>query len=246
MKIYILSLIFLIVLQTYAAAEGSRDKIVLGTVHFPPYTIESRVKADAKGFDHDLMVEVFSRMNLDVEIRYMPWKRALQKANTGEITGVFSCSPRDQFHMSAPISTATDALFVRDSFDVERHKISSIQDLKQYPALAIGGVDGYQQLKLLDEQDLPYDKSMNDDDGFRKLFAGRIDVFLTIKEFGDYTLNSLQLSNFAKRIPLGQKEYHVCFSKAWPHSLSLKDRFNQILREVRNDGTFDAIHANYR
>jgi len=225
---------------------GENDKLTFGTIHFPPYSIVSDTEI-VHGFDADVVREAFIRMGKTIEVRPYPWKRAVQLAEVGEIAGVLPCSPRPKsFYMSDPISTATDALFFRKSFDLSKHPIMSISDLQKYPELLIGGVNGYKQLKLLDQKNITYDLSPNDESAFKKLFTKRIDVMLTVDEFAKYVLKNNGQSDSAQSIPLRSKLYHLCFSKFLPDVHQLKERFNQTLLEMRKDGTYQEIHKKYK
>lgn len=230
--------------SSHTTAQNT-EKVVLGTLHYPPYIIK-QPNGEINGFDIEVVREIFARMDVELKIDLYPWKRAIKNAINGLTAGVISCSPREQFHVSAPISTATDTLFVRSDHNFEKYPITSVQDLLKYPELKVGGVDGYKQLQLLDEVGIKYDRSADDTVAYKKLFAGRIDVLLSIEEYGKFQLKQLRLSNLAISIPLRQKLYHVCFSKSWLGIEGILKRFDATLTEVRNDGTFDAIHARYK
>lgn len=237
----------LILASPYVQAEETAPskETVLATIHFPPYIIESE-DGSLRGFDTEVAHEAFKRMGRNLRIEIMPWRRVLASAQNGDIAGVLTCSPRQSFLMSEPISTATNALFIPSNHDFKRYPISNLEDLKKYPDLLIGGVAGYRQLKLLDKLHLKYDTSPDDRSAFKKLFAGRIHVFLSIQEFGEYILNQLHLSHLIKVIPLQSKNYHVCFSKARENSTRLVQDFNKALHSMRADGTYQAIHDKYK
>jgi len=230
---------------THPSEAHVQEKVIFGSLNYPPYEME-KAKNGLRGFDFEVVTEAFRRMKSPFEVRFLPWKRALETAKTGILTGVFSCSPRDVFYMSDPISTATNALYIRKNFDIKKYEINKLEDLARYPQLSIGGVAGYATLKRLDAAGVSYDISPDDETVLKKLFAGRIDVYLSIKEFADYTLRNLKLSHLTKRITLNSKFYHVCFSKSWIGAEKLKERFNKTLKAMRKDGTYDSIHAKYR
>ncbi|WP_417830993.1 substrate-binding periplasmic protein [Terasakiella sp.] len=227
------------------AKHAETDKTVLLTIHFPPYIINED-NSKLSGFDVEVAREAFQRMHEPLEIKIVPWRRALASTEQGVANGILTCSPRQIFLMSDPISTATDALFLNADHNFRDYPISSVEDLIKYPDLKIGGVAGYRQLKLLDQYGLSYDTSPDDSTAFKKLFAGRINVFLTIKEFGEYTLQQLQLSRLIKIIPIRSKQYHICFSKARPDTQDLIQRFNKALAAMQADGTYQAIHDRYK
>lgn len=237
--------IFLTLIALLSTNTHAQEKVVFGTLNYPPYEIE-QAENGLKGFDYEVVSEAFRRMSTPLEVRFFPWKRALQKAKNGTLTGLFSCSPRDIFYISDPISTATNALYVRQDFDIKKYQIDKLEDLAKYPELSIGGVAGYATLKRLDAAGISYDTSPDDQTVLKKLFAGRIDVYLSIKEFAEYTLRNLEISHLTKNIALNSKFYHVCFSKSWTAAEKIKEHFNKTLEAIRKDGTYDFIHARYR
>lgn len=247
MKKYFFSCILFIAFVVLAGTNAyAQEKIILGTLHYPPYEIENPDDG-LHGFDFEVITEAFRRMDVPLEIQFLPWKRALQKTTAGTFAGLFSCSgKRNTFHLSSPISSATDALYVRKGFDIKKYNIRTITDLGKYPNLSVGGVAGYAHMKTLDKIGKKYDTSPDDTTVLKKLFAGRVDVFLTIQEFADHTLSKLGLSHLAEHVTLGQKQYHLCFSKSWPDVERLKASFNKTLKEMKADGSFSAIHAKYK
>jgi len=223
----------------------ANETLIFHAVNYPPYEIKNATNG-LPGFDVEVIQTIFNKLNIPIKIEYIPWKRAVRNTLSGVSTGAFSCASRPIFHLSDPISTATNALFVKKDFNFAKYPIKTIEDLAKYPNLKVGGVLGYKQLNLLDKANIKYETSNDDDASFQKLFAGRIDVFLTIKEFAEYRLSSLDLTRFARIIPLNQKNFHVCFSKSWTGVIDLKNRFNEELAKLRKDGTYDAIHAKYK
>ncbi len=233
-------------LNAFLTPSHAQQKLIFNTVNFPPYEIEYPEGDGRKGFDVELLEKIFQHLDTPIEIEFIHWKRGLRKTISGLSTGIFSCSARDNFYLSDPISTATDALFFKSDFDFKKYPIESIKDLTRFPDLKVGGVAGYKILEHLDEFSLPYETSADDATAFEKLFAGRFDIFLTTKEFATFTLNKLGLSHLVTYKPLKYKNYHVCFSKSWDNILGIRDDFNKVLKQFRQDGTYDAIHDRYR
>lgn len=180
----------LLLFSTNALAERvDEDKTVLLTIHFPPYVIEDN-NSQLSGFDVEVTREAFRRMNEPLEIKIVPWRRALASAEQGVVSGVLTCSPRQTFLMSDPISTATDALFLHADHDFKNYPITSIKDLIKYPNLKIGGVAGYRQLKLLDQYDLPYDISPEDSIAFKSCLPDGSMFFLPSRNLANIRFNN--------------------------------------------------------
>jgi polar amino acid transport system substrate-binding protein len=238
-------ILFFFAFSALSSTSYAQQKLVFNAVNFPPYQIQNP-EGDLKGFDVELVEKVFAELNIPVEIEYLAWRLALRKSLSGLSTGVFSCSARENYYLSDPISTATDALFFHSDFDFDKYPIEKVSDLKKYPDLKIGGVAGYKILDQLVEHYLPFETSPDDATAFEKLFAGRTDVFLTTKEFAEYTLAQLELRQLVTYKPLKQKHFYICFSKSWDKVLEIRDQFNKVLKQFRNDGTYDAIHNRYR
>jgi polar amino acid transport system substrate-binding protein len=243
---YIKILVFILcVLISNKLAAEDRDTVIIGAVDYPPYEVENP-KEILRGFDFEVTTEIFRRLGIPLEIQFIPWKRAIENSRRGKITGILSCTKRNDFYNSDPISTATNALLFLREFDFQSYPIKTLEDLVKYPNLKIGGVNGYASLKALDELNIPFDISPNDTTAIKKLFGKRIDIFFTTKEFATYSLREFNVLRLTKDIPVSQKLYHVCFSQTWPNTKELRDRFNQVLKTMKLDGSYDLIHAKYR
>ena len=69
--------------SVFSSARAS-DVITVSTAHYPPLSL--RDASDGKrGIVIDIAAEVFDRIGQSVEFQFLPWKRALNYAQTGKV-----------------------------------------------------------------------------------------------------------------------------------------------------------------
>ncbi|SCA58246.1 exported hypothetical protein [Candidatus Terasakiella magnetica] len=123
----------------------------------------------------DLLGEVEKKAGTDLNLRLVPFKRAIAMTKEGEADfGVFMESPKRN-KMAMPIMKLGEALFVIVSL-----KDSAITDLNQLEHKVVGRIRGGTDVKSLKAlSNMKYHFFNNHEDGVRLLKAGRIDALLT-------------------------------------------------------------------
>jgi len=232
---------------SYALADqhaGTPLKIVVSD--YPPYEFAEPVDG-LKGFDVEVLEAAFDRVQVNITIEFMPWKRAKYMTARGEVPAAFSCA-RDAerekvFYFSDIISGLTHGLFVRKDFDIDASLIHRIEDVKELEIIA---TLGYVNDVELTEKAIPHQTAQTDLSALKMVVLERAETFYTQKEVSNYLIRSSELSASLKFIELRKADFYVCFSKKWPNVEELISKFNKGLALIRADGTYDAIHAKYR
>ncbi|MCP4162179.1 MAG: amino acid ABC transporter substrate-binding protein [Deltaproteobacteria bacterium] len=85
----ILSLMILII-NTHVRAER---KLLIVAESWPPF--EFVKGGEAVGIDVDIVKAIFSKMNIEFEIEFYPWKRAWFMVEKGQADAVFSTSRKE-------------------------------------------------------------------------------------------------------------------------------------------------------
>ena len=87
----------------------------------------------------------------------------------------------------------------------------------------------------------------SDELNFKKLFAGRIDVFPAGEVVGWRVASELDPQAKQKiavlKKPLAKQYGHLLFAKENPRSATLVAKFNQALQEMKQDGTLRKYHS---
>jgi len=242
-KLTFLIVVMLALLLMFTQSEAS-ETVRIAACDFPPYEFEHPV-GELRGFDVEVVEEAFRREGITAVFEFYPWARALKMAKDGEVAALLSCTDtqkrREFLIMSEPISSSTGVFLVRK--DYKGPPLTSFDDLR---GLKVGAVKGYTASGDLTRHGIKHDVSVNDTAALKKLAKGRIDVFNTTLETIQYLSPNLGMKDSFKWFVHYKKNFHLCFTKKWPGVKELVVRFNNGLKFIKEDGTYDRIHNKYR
>ncbi|MEP4191840.1 MAG: transporter substrate-binding domain-containing protein, partial [Sneathiella sp.] len=123
------------------AARAADQKITFYTVDFPPYEFENPDSAGLRGFDIEVVIEAFKRMDIDADVDFLPWKRVIASSKAGTIAGAVSCvytKEREAFYrFSAPISYSTQTFAYTPEY--EGPVLKNIKDAEGLRILVVEG-----------------------------------------------------------------------------------------------------------
>ena len=227
--------------------DGNKEqhKITVFAVNYPPYSNEFPSKNGLPGFDVETVVAAFERVDIKATVEYMPWSRILIRAKQGKIAAVLSCAKaasRDSYlYFSAPISNATSSYIAKQSYTGKIPR--SLLDGKNKKITAVEGYAASTELKKIG---IPHHAVTNDDAALNMLLKRDFDFFYSNREFIEYIAVSKDLTSQLKYFDLKQKNFHLCFSQKWPDAKILLEQFNKGLSIIKDDGTYDRIHAKYK
>jgi len=224
----------------FTISPVSAETIRLATGHWPPYLDEG---SEDGGFAAQIIREALATQGMEVDFDYLPWSRALMLAGTDAYDGtaIWSCTPARarRFTLSDSIIPFRFVFFHRanDPFDWQ-----TIQDLD---GKKVGLTQDYAYGKMLVKAArkgiVRTDMTTSDEANFRKLVAGRIDLFPMDPVVGKYMIrNELpvivagQITFDAK--PLRKATYHVLFNNHGRRAEVLVETFNKGLAELKTSG----------
>ncbi|SHF38461.1 amino acid ABC transporter substrate-binding protein, PAAT family [Marinomonas polaris DSM 16579] len=232
------------------------EEVVLYTVHFPPYTIDSKEVPSPTplenddglyGLDVDLIRAAYKTQGISVQYKIMPWSRVMRDIEAGLILGGISCHPipeRESFAIfSDPVSLSSLALVTRRDFLSEGSH--SLQELKNYKTLV---VNGWAPMNILDANGVGYSLVNEDRQGLTLLLRRNHDVFMTGKESIAYDANLLGVSDQLSLYDIKDLEYSyytVCFSQFYKKARMWRDKLNVGLESIKKSGVSKAIYASY-
>ena len=237
--------VLLIAVLFFAAvplAEGTADKTIqLATVQWEPYY---GPELKNKGYISEITRTVFERAGYDVEIRFMPWKRAIHDTKNGYydgLMGLYHTKERaDWLAYSESIAAIRIVFFAEKGRDIS---YSSLTDLKPYK---IGIEREFAYTKAFDSADFLKKEPVREGIlNYRKLVKGRIDLVAASEKVFLHMVNS-QEENAAENLqviepPLTTSRiYNGITRKKEGHEKIVAD-FNRALREIKQDGTFAGI-----
>ena len=218
------------------------EKISLVTTNWEPVYGKSLPE---NGFFSALSREAFNKSGYEMEVKFIPWSRAVETAKKGEFDGVMGAYYTEERSKSFDYSDsvyAVEEVFVKNvNADI---KYSDVNDLKPY---VIGGLRGGGQLEELKKQGFKIQETSNDLQSLKKVSAGRIDLVL----MGRPQLNLLLKDNPAlqKKLEILEPPYKsfdvfVILSKKRKSSQNnetIITKFNQSLKEMKADGSYSEI-----
>ncbi|MGB0935742.1 MAG: substrate-binding periplasmic protein, partial [Alphaproteobacteria bacterium] len=76
---------FLALIVPTIGQAANTGKLRACTIAWPPYTISKNEDGKLTGIDVDILREIARRMNKDIKISDIPWKRCLRFAEDGNI-----------------------------------------------------------------------------------------------------------------------------------------------------------------
>ena len=229
-------------LIVYSASAA--EIITISTLEYAPWTGKN---LKDHGFVNHVIAEAFQRKGYAVKFTYLPWKRAVAEAEDGKYSALsyvyWSKDWEKDFFLSDPISEEKIVFFHLKSNPIKDWK--TLEDLKNYK---FGATRGYTYTKefwdAAKTRRLKVDVTNSDVQNFKKLLAGRIDIFPSGLVNGESILrkefdaNKSDLLSFHPK-PLSKTTGHLAFSRNRKNSESLVRIFNQGLAELKNKGLYD-------
>ena len=178
------------------------------------------------GCDSHVVTEAFSQAGYSVKFGFFTWARAIRLAEIGEWDGTLEWADtpehRSSFYISSePLSEQEWVFFYRADQPFQWQSLDDLKDKK------VGITRGYTYSDLLNDyiktKKIIIEEATNDEANFKKLIAGRIDIFPMEKTVGMAMLNQLfsQEERDAIRFhnkPLGIFQPHLLLAKTNPEN----------------------------
>ncbi|MDT8989393.1 transporter substrate-binding domain-containing protein [Curvibacter sp. APW13] len=237
---------FLSLLLAAAGLGGAHaaEVINLAIGEWAPFTSEK----DPKGkLLETVVTEAFKLEGIEVKYSYYPWKRSSTMVEEGQSDGSFpwgKIPEREATFVFAksPVMTDESVYFFPKSVPFDW---KTIDDLKKYK---VGVTIGYKNETVYKNKGIAAESVPQEELNFKKLAAGRLDVYETSKEVG-YALIAKHLTpEEAKLIThhpkaSEQMEYYIFFSKKNPKAKMYADKFDSGLAKLKASGGYAKIFA---
>jgi polar amino acid transport system substrate-binding protein len=224
-----------------SAAQGAEvARLAIG--EWPPYTSEQ----DPGGKVAEAIVTAaFRQEGVAVSYGYFPWKRSLSLVEGGQYDGTFPWNSTPErvarFVVNVVPILGDEGVF----FHLKGTAFSwnTLEDLKRY---RVGVTLGFKQEKTYAEHGIQADPVATEEQNFRKMLAGRIDVYETSRRVGYYLVHRLFKPEQARLFTHDPKvveanAYHVLFTRRSPRGKALAARFDAGLRKLMRSGEYQRI-----
>ncbi|MGH1479512.1 MAG: substrate-binding periplasmic protein [Geminicoccales bacterium] len=238
---------FAVLLLNFSALAADRERVVITTLDWPPYTGSELPKL---GATTEVVRQAFDQAGLDVDVQFLPWKRAIAEAKNGEAVAYYPgyhCSHAADFEASNPVGTGPLGFAEHIEAPISWETVHDLGEQK----LKIGTVLGYANTDEFDEKVgsgwIRAISAKDDLTNLKKLLRRRIDAVVIDKLVMSYLVatepslsEGVDLLQFNER-PLEGKILHVCFTE---DQVALRDRFNEGLEKVNTEKVVDDYFAN--
>ncbi len=218
------------------------ERLVLASSNYHPHYAEDLPQ---QGVVTEIVRQAFALQGIDVEVVFMPFGRALYETQQGSFTGLIAAwydeERVEHFLYSQPMYANQIVLFKRRSMPLSFRNYQQLAEKR----LRLGVVQGYAQPEGLLQARLNTIAVASDEQVFRMLALGRVDLVPADKHNGLYLLRH-QLPEYASQLEyiepaLEQRPMYLVLSKQDPRSEQLMERFNRGLLELQASNQYRAI-----
>ncbi len=241
--------IFLATLILMAGTATAETTLRVSVGNWEPYIGQD---LPDEGMAAVILRESFANAGYEVELDFLPWKRAFGEAQEGHYDASYLWADREErrelFYYSIPVIVTTNVFFYRrnSNFDWDGY-----DDLGQYN---IGGVLGYQYSKdwvdAVDSRKFHPIMINSDKIGFDMLKVGRLDAFPASYLVGLDILRSDFSEQQRQDILVHRRKItvhglHLIVAKTIPNALEIVADFNRGYTRLAKDGRFRKIALQY-
>jgi polar amino acid transport system substrate-binding protein len=227
-------------------ATPEADVVRLASGDWQPYTGQDLPK---QGCDSWTIAEAFALEGIRVEYSFMPWARSLRLAEDGALDGTLEWGDtpefREKFYVSADYLSSQEWVFfypVNRSF--EWHSLDDLAGKR------VGVTSGYTYSGAFREirgrGTVLFEEASSDEANFRKLLAGRIDVFPMERRVGYGMLLRLlpgeeraQITDHSR--PITEFRPYLFLSRARPENRERMELFDRGWRQLKESGRYAEI-----
>ena len=219
------------------------------TLQYPPY--EYLEGGEVKGVTVEIVKEVFRRMKRPINISLYPWDKSLNMINKGEADAIFTIfkSPeRERFldYSQEVLMPQVVSLFVaKDSnigFDGDLSKLGNYT-FGIVRKVSYGSVfDNAVKNRMIRHIEV----SETGEENMNKLLGGRFDILVSNRYGALDIVKRMNKTDEVRELApaLQSVPSYIAFSKK-RRLTSLRDEFDIILRNMKDDGTYDRIIRSY-
>lgn len=240
------TILFFLLLQwtaVFAGTPGSCADFHFVTLQFPPLEYEND-KHEAEGAVVEIVRTIMAKMGHTLDIRVLPWTRALQMVRTGQADAIFTAyknAEREKFlEYSEEVLVAQEVFFYKKKgspfhFD---GRIESIANAR----VGIVSTISYGQVFDRYRQFIRLDKANQLSHNFQKLAKGRIDLLPSNYYVAEYTIKQLGLEQQVERVEqlIESVPSYIAFSRQRDlHSLRVQ--FDAELNKMKTTGEYSKL-----
>ena len=236
------SIALFVLLLTISSNAFANATVRLAIGDWAPYTSATDVKGKLL---ETMVTEAFKLEGIDVKYEYFPWKRSYSLAKSGQFDGTFPWAKTEEhvkdFYIHKVFLIKDEGVF----FHLKNFPFdwNVLEDLNKY---SVGVTLGYKEESIYKKKGINAQAAPSEDLNFKKLLAGRIDVYQTSKIVGYATINRIFTSKDAQMFTNHPKiavenEFYILFSRNTSNGQDLADKFDSGLKKLKESGAYDMI-----
>jgi polar amino acid transport system substrate-binding protein len=232
----------MIVFTTELAAETIR----ITSGEWEPYLSKDIYKY---GLDSHIVTEAFRLEGIDVEWGFFPWQRAYENARDMNNWDASCCwwpdnETKSEFLVS---DTITKTSFVFYHLKSYKFDWDSLQDLE---GITIGGTSEYHYgnefMDAIEAKKLSVEYTSKDEFNYKKLLAGRIQIFPNDPSVGKAQIRNNLSKQEAKLLTYHPKKFgastlHLIMSKNHNRNKYYLEKFNAGLKKMKASGKYQQM-----
>lgn len=214
-------------------------RITLYASEYPPFYASHLPQ---QGVISDIVVTAFARMDKSVNVEFLPFRRGLTQIQEGRADGMFALwysNDRAQQLWFSDAIESNDIVLLRRIDDLRSIDPNNLQGLR------IGNVRGYLPPDVILQQNIRLNDVSLDSQLLMMLAHDRLDAIIIDRWVANHLI-ATQMPELLGQViaiepPLERKSMHVVFSKTRNNGRHLRDRFNEALQQLRDDGVLNDI-----
>ncbi|WP_413702016.1 substrate-binding periplasmic protein [Psychromonas sp. KJ10-10] len=241
MPIIIALFLGLLPLSSFATSLTSANS------HWPPWRV-IETDGSLSGIDIDILKGLTARLNVDLETKGCGWNRCLKYMQVGGgdlMTGLLKTPERESYmaFIEPPYRMSNNTCFYQNKSDT--NEINNYQDLSNLTVGVVKKVAYFEPFHS--DQKIKKHDATTDDNLFRILKAGNIDVVIMGCVAGDVRVKSLGLSqnikhaNYVHRV---EQPVYIGISKK-SDFISRQAEISRALEDMLTEGEINEILSRY-
>lgn len=226
--------LFLFLFMSQLCLAQETVKIVTGT-GYPPFTT-SQLKGGGKAVK--LIRDVFNSAGINIELTWMPWKRAMERSKDGEFHAIFPYTKTEQrlkdFHFSTPLYNIKLFMYVKvEDSHLSLNDFFSKNKRVCWPV----GYNMQDMSKLQKKYGLKLIRPADMKTCFLMLHKKRVDSVHSNNYLATSLLQQLGLTKIRPiNDIISRRKLHILFPKKLKSSKELQLRFNKSLKKLTELG----------
>ncbi len=231
----------LIILVSCFCLNAKAESIRVVVNHAPPYRIIDRTKDEIRfsGFYIDIANEMAKRANLNLTYSETPFKRALAMMESGSADLMLGpnrtpAREKNMLYLDEELPREKKIFYLKPN----------AQDIEQYEHLQLRSVAVLRGAVYFDRFDIDRAPSKvkigNYESGLKMVILNRVDTVIIPELLGDYLIGKLGLKLKKASYSHAGRASFFAISRRSP-LFEKRKYLNSILREMKKDGTFQAL-----